>query len=531
MPRTRARCRRHGSGPARCTARDPDRHARSQHRGAVTAHHGDELGQHVGTSRRRRDGGSRARHPELRRARQHHPPRADRRCSRSRFPVCHAAADPRKSCSITTADARSRCGVACSPTDPGTSCRRHNVALRRAAVVGDRGDRGPGGARAGTRRALARHDPSSAPRRSPARSAASVRDVITSRPVTRLADGALVLALAARLRSRPHGGAGAGGCVGRARTEGHRGERGRHVDHGHAALGDHGRRSARGHHRGPELRLCGRPLHRPAGWVSAASVCRGSNGPLTIWYDANVSAGVTSVLFNTGSSGANSIAQLSEWSGVAKSSPLDQTGTTTNGSAGTSLTVTTTGTIVSTGELAVTAFAGSSGLASYTPGSGWASIRVDAGNGYTSDYKTSPSTGSTLSETVTSNPQTSYGATIATFKPGCGGGGITVEAASTLSFPSVTRTRQPDGHREPRGDRRRRVGRARDGTSMRRQPPSTTAADTRCRRPRTQVTAASAVTHAGNCSLPTNSISYPVTLPAAASPPTATKVYDLIRNR
>ena len=42
----------------------------------------------------------------------------------------------------------------------------------------------------------------------------------------------------------------------------------------------------------------------------------------------------------------------------------------------------------------------------------------------------------------------------------------------------------------------------------------------------TTVTAASATPGAGNCASPTNSISYPTTLPAAATAPTAVKLYN-----
>jgi hypothetical protein len=42
----------------------------------------------------------------------------------------------------------------------------------------------------------------------------------------------------------------------------------------------------------------------------------------------------------------------------------------------------------------------------------------------------------------------------------------------------------------------------------------------------TTFTAASAAAASGNCSLPTNAITYPVTLPAGATPPTAVKVYN-----
>ena len=96
----------------------------------------------------------------------------------------------------------------------------------------------------------------------------------------------------------------------------------------------------------------------PAGWVQAAHVCRAGTGPgpLELWYYPNVSAGITSVTFNTGSTGANSVAQLSEWSGVAASSPLDQTGTASSSSSSTSLTVSTNGNVAAAGELAISSF-------------------------------------------------------------------------------------------------------------------------------------------------------------------------------
>jgi hypothetical protein len=46
----------------------------------------------------------------------------------------------------------------------------------------------------------------------------------------------------------------------------------------------------------------------------------------------------------------------------------------------------------------------------------------------------------------------------------------------------------------------------------------------------TKITAASATAGPGNCRLPTNSVSYPITLPAAATPPTAVKVFNAAAN-
>jgi photosystem II stability/assembly factor-like uncharacterized protein len=46
----------------------------------------------------------------------------------------------------------------------------------------------------------------------------------------------------------------------------------------------------------------------------------------------------------------------------------------------------------------------------------------------------------------------------------------------------------------------------------------------------TTITGASSAAASGNCSLPTNSVSYPVTLPAGSTPPTAVKVFNAAAN-
>ncbi len=270
----------------------------------------------------------------------------------------------------------------------------------------------------------------------------------------------------------------------------------------------------------------------PAGWVLAEKACRGGTGPIEIWYDANVSAGVTSVVFESGSSGANSIAQLSEWSGAATSSVLDKVGTKASETASTSLTISTTGSIATTGELAVTAFGTSSGLTSFTPGSGWTSLVSSPGNGFDSDYELNPTSGSPLTETVTSNPQTAWGAAIASFLPvGCSGGSLTVKASPTVTFPSVTLNAYNAstslaveltlGDETGSGS-----GWNLNGTST----TLTAGAGKNLPTTATTITAASSSAATGNCSLPTNSITYPVTLPAGTTAPTAIKLFNAAAN-
>lgn len=270
----------------------------------------------------------------------------------------------------------------------------------------------------------------------------------------------------------------------------------------------------------------------PAGWVRAVHTCRGANGPIEIWYLANASAGVTSVVFNTGSNGANSVAQLSEWSGAATSGVLDQTGTSNTGGSSTSLTVTTSAAIAAANELAITAFETSSGLSSFTPGASWNSLASQPGSGFDSDYRIGPSSGSTLTESVTSNPQTVWGAGIATFFPACGGGSLTLETSPTVTFPSVTL----NGYNATSSvnvaftlDDETGTG---SGWNLNATSTTLTAAGGKTLpTTSTRFTAvASASAAAGNCSMPTNSVSYPVTLPAGGSPPTAAEVYNAAAN-
>jgi hypothetical protein len=265
----------------------------------------------------------------------------------------------------------------------------------------------------------------------------------------------------------------------------------------------------------------------PSGWVRAAHSCRSSVGPVEIWYRANAPS-TSSVLFNTGSSGSSTRGQLSEFSGVATSSPLDQTGTANSSSASTSLTVSTPGSISGSGEVAVTAYNTSQGLTSFTA-TGWTVLQSDPSAGFDSNYLLSPTSGSALTETVTSSPQSTWGAVIATFKaPPCSTGSLSFGAPGTFTFPSVTL----DGTDQiasntivltPDDERGTGAGWNITGTSTTLtsgfpvHTMSTTA---------TQVTAASVTAGTGNCSLPTNSIGYPLTLPAAATAPTAVKIYN-----
>ncbi|MCC6831102.1 MAG: choice-of-anchor C family protein [Thermoleophilia bacterium] len=154
----------------------------------------------------------------------------------------------------------------------------------------------------------------------------------------------------------------------------------------------------------------------PVGWVRAASVCRGANGPIEIWYRSNAPAGITGVTFGTGHTGANSRLQVTEWSGAAMAGALDRTGTSSSATSGTAPSVSTSGNVSESGELAITTFQTSGGLTSLTPGTGWTNIGSSAATGFIADHRIDPASGAALSETVTASPGTTWGAAIATFR-------------------------------------------------------------------------------------------------------------------
>lgn len=267
----------------------------------------------------------------------------------------------------------------------------------------------------------------------------------------------------------------------------------------------------------------------PTGWVEAASVCRtGDASPTEIWYYPDVPAGITSVVFTNSLNGASTAVQLSEWSGVDSSSPLDQTGTVGTTTASTTPTVTTTGDVAVSGELAVTLFNTSQGLSSFTPGSGWTSLLTNAGDGLESDYTIGPSSGAKASESITSNPQTGYSGVIATFEPACSGGSLTdtppadidftgtldgASTSTTTSFAVTVDDQTGSGS-----------GWNLDGTSTTFTNGTHTLSSTA-----TTVTSATPAADSGNCTLPVNdtsNVSYPVTLPAGATAPAAVKLFS-----
>jgi len=264
----------------------------------------------------------------------------------------------------------------------------------------------------------------------------------------------------------------------------------------------------------------------PTGWTNATGVFESGAGRVEIWYDANNAGGITSAKF-TASTGTNAVVgALSEWSGAAFSAPVDQTGTVTHASA-TSVTVSTSASTSIAGDLAVTGFVTSTTpITTFTAGAGWTHAFTDSTRGVASDREQGLGVG-TVTETETASSSTSWGGAVAAFKPGCTGGSLSLASPSNVTLPtvtlngvnqSVTTTGAFTANDQTNsGSGWNIAGTSTTFTNVSSETLPTTA---------TQVTGASAVAGTQNCSLPTNAITYPVTLPAAAIAPTAVKLDD-----
>ena len=113
----------------------------------------------------------------------------------------------------------------------------------------------------------------------------------------------------------------------------------------------------------------------------------------------------------------------------------------------------------------------------------------------------------------------------------CSGGSLGLTAPSSVSFPATTlsgsnQTTSAGLTLTPDDETGNAAGWNITGTST----TLTNGASKTLATSSTTVTAGSASVANGNCTLPTNSISYPVTLPAGSSPPTAVKLYNAAAN-
>ncbi|MGA3362756.1 MAG: hypothetical protein ABSD82_12090 [Solirubrobacteraceae bacterium] len=267
----------------------------------------------------------------------------------------------------------------------------------------------------------------------------------------------------------------------------------------------------------------------PAGWVKAAGIYTSGVGSTQIWYDPNNAGAITSVKF-TLSASDTAVAQLSEWSGVDKVSPLDGSGTATKTTSATTEAVSATA--ADGNELAITSFRASTGSSgnTFTPGSGWTNLMAAHSVSNTADYEIGPAAG-TVSETETAATTATWSAAIATFFGGCGGSSLSLATPpATAPFGSLTLNGSNQSVTtnfvlSPTDGSGASSGWNLTGTSTTFTSGSHTLPTTA-----TTVTAGVAAATSATCRLPTNAITYPLTLPAAATAPTAVKIYDAAAN-
>jgi hypothetical protein len=264
----------------------------------------------------------------------------------------------------------------------------------------------------------------------------------------------------------------------------------------------------------------------PAGWTQAITGNNACCGRIDIWYYANNPGGITSAAF-TASSGTTA-GQLSEWNGVVSSSPVDQTGQASHASAS-SFAITTSANLTQSNELGIAGFQNSgTNATSQNVTSPWAHLFNDLTQNRVADWDIGLASGAKASDTETVSPNLSFMAAIATFKAStCSSGSLGLTAPGTASFPTVTldgtdQTASTTVTLKPDDESAGHVGWNVTETSTTFNDGSGHTLPTTA----TVTTAASTATTGGNWVMPTNSITYPVTLPAGATAPTPVKAYN-----
>ena len=165
----------------------------------------------------------------------------------------------------------------------------------------------------------------------------------------------------------------------------------------------------------------------PVGWVQAATATQAGEGRNDTWYYPNNPGGISTVTFTVLPASRDTVAQMSEWSGVATATPLDQTGTLNVAVASTTATIATSGAMTMANELVITNDRYKIGAGqTFTPAAGWPSLVNDATNGFSSEHRLDLPVG-IASETVTTSQATRWSLTIATFKPAAGSSGAVLD--------------------------------------------------------------------------------------------------------
>ena len=280
----------------------------------------------------------------------------------------------------------------------------------------------------------------------------------------------------------------------------------------------------------------------PAGWTSGVQTSGGLSRRTAILYYASNSGGITSAAFTFGSGTTFIAGQISEWSGMGTSTPIDVTNRANNGS-GTSLNVSSGGnTTIEANEIAVSAFQedfSSATTATFTPGASYTNFgNTGATSGttlYTAEYETGLASGASPSETETSTVSATVGwlGAIATFAPPatCTGGSLTIgQPNGGVQFNGLNLNgKDRIDNAQPSWTPSDLTG-SNAGWNIQLTSTLFTTGSHTLGANVTTVTSASRSTTAGTCTLPTNSVGYPITVPAGAGPPTAVKIYNAAAN-
>lgn len=175
------------------------------------------------------------------------------------------------------------------------------------------------------------------------------------------------------------------------------------------------------------LRSDTNPSNKPftppsASWLPAIENFQNGIAHTQIWYYPNNPGGIKTAAFGLTPNSISGVGQMTEWSGVAASA-LDLTGTLTKTTNQSSVTISTSGSVTTAGELAITDMGAlQQATQTYTPGAGWTSMASDmSAQGFASEYQINPAVGVPATEAVTVSNATTWASVIATFKPAASG--------------------------------------------------------------------------------------------------------------
>jgi hypothetical protein len=276
----------------------------------------------------------------------------------------------------------------------------------------------------------------------------------------------------------------------------------------------------------------GETITAPSGWNLIRRDDQSTNLAQALYYKVATSSEPSSYTWTFGTSHSASGGIL-DYTGVSTSIPIDTSGGQV-GSSGTAVTAPSVTTTVANDMLAD--FSGIQALTTFTAPSGMTKEYDSFNNSGSTDSSANDAlqatAGSSGSFTATAGISSPWVGQLVALEPipPCSSGGLTLSAPSSTSFSSVTlngsnRTRTVTLVLTPDDERGTGAGWNITGTST-----TFTTGSHNLSTSATAVTAASAAAATGNCALPTNSISYAVTLPAGSTPPTAVKLYNASAN-